>query len=150
MCFFQNPSSLQRGADSRSRTAQKMKVEHFCGLLITRGSLHRWVLFWDQLRTSCVGLPLLFLMGSWSGSGSSSRVTISSSSSSQQSSVDISTTVSVIMSGRMAAWRNSGVATQGGIKASKGEETGRIRTVKTTLFSLAKIACVKDSFYLIV
>lgn len=74
-------------------------------------------------------------MGSWSGSGSgsSSRVTISSSSSSQQSSVDISTSVSVIMSGRMAAWRKSGVATHDGIKASDGaRKIQRVRTVFET------------------
>lgn len=59
-------------------------------------------------------IPFFFFIGSWiSGEVGTGDVSIGS-----DSSVDTSTTVSVITSGLMAAWINSGVDTQGGTKTS--------------------------------
>lgn len=59
-------------------------------------------------------IPFFFFIGSWiSGEVGTGDASIGS-----DSSVDTSTTVSVITSGLMAAWINSGVDTQGGTKTS--------------------------------
>lgn len=59
-------------------------------------------------------LPFFFFIGSWlSGDVGRGEVSIGS-----DSSVDTSTTVSVMTSGLIAAWINSGVDTQGGTNTS--------------------------------
>lgn len=63
-------------------------------------------------------VPFFFFIGSWiSGEVGTDDTSICS-----DSSVDTSTTVSVITSGLMAAWINSGVDTQGGTKTSTTRE----------------------------
>lgn len=64
-------------------------------------------------------------MGSWmSGEVGTGEASIGS-----DSSVDTSTTVSVITSGLMAAWINSGVDTQGGTKTSTTREGNKQKKV---------------------
>lgn len=74
-----------------------------------------------EVPTALRSVPFFFFIGSWiSGDVGIGDVSIGS-----DSSVDTSTTVSVITSGLIAAWINSGVDTQGGTKTSTKKAKGK-------------------------
>lgn len=74
-----------------------------------------------EVSTALLTVPFFFFIGSWI----SGEVGIGDVSIGSDSSVETSTTVSVITSGLIAAWMNSGVDTQGGTKTSTMKVKGK-------------------------